>query len=135
MKFYETVFIVRQDATSSQVEGLAQQYTKTIEDLGGKVSKTELCGLRSLAYPIKKNKKGHYVLLNLALDGKHIQEIERQMRLNESLLRFLIIAVDELDNQPSVLMQQKSFENRRFDDDYDLLAPMPNNEEKKAEEA
>lgn len=119
MRFYEIVFIARQDATSAQVEGLAQQYTQVIEKLGGKVAKTELCGLRTLAYPIKKNKKGHYVLFNLGINPDQIAELERQMGLNESILRYLVVRIEEIDPQPSLLMQQKSFDNRRFDDDYD----------------
>lgn len=124
MRFYEIVFIARQDATSAQVEALAQQYTQVIEKLGGKVAKTELCGLRTLAYPIKKNKKGHYVLFNLGIEPQQIAELERQMSLNESILRYLVINIEELDPQPSLLMQQKSFDGRRFDDDYDM--PMSN---------
>ena len=84
MKLYETVFIVRQDATPAQVETLTQDYTKVIRSLGGEVNKTEFCGLRSLAYKIKKNGKGHYVLMNITADHKAIAEMERLMKLNES---------------------------------------------------
>lgn len=127
MRFYEVVLIARQDATSAQVEALAQQYTQVIEKLGGKVAKTELCGLRTLAYPIKKNKKGHYVLFNVAIEPQHIAELERQLGLNESILRYLSVRVEEIDPQPSLLMQQKSFDGRRFDDDYDMAPPSQNN--------
>jgi small subunit ribosomal protein S6 len=126
VRFYENVFVARQDITSTQVEGLAQQYAAIIEQFGGKVTKTELCGLRNLAYPIKKNKKGHYVLMNVAVKSEGMKEVERHMSLNENILRYLTIKVDVLDNNPSPLMQQKGFrdDQARYNDDYDddLLA-------------
>lgn len=109
MRYYETVFIARQDLASTQVEALSQQYTQVIRDKGGEVTKTEFCGLRTLAYPIKKNKKGHYVLLNIASKAEGIEEIERQMRLNEDILRYVSVRVEVLNNTPSPLMQQKSY--------------------------
>lgn len=120
MKLYETVFIVRQDATPAQVESLTQDYTKVIRSLGGEVNKTEFCGLRPLAYKIKKNSKGHYVLLNITAENKAIAEMERLMKLNESLLRHMTIRVDAHDPNPSALMQQRGFSSdrsRSFDDD------------------
>lgn len=120
MKLYENVFIVRQDATQAQVESLAQDYTKVIRNLGGEVHKTEFCGLRTLAYKIKKNKKGHYVLMNISADHKAILEMERLMKLNESVLRNMTIAVEAHDPNPSPLMQQRNFQmdrSRAFDDD------------------
>lgn len=113
MKFYETIFIARQDVTQGQVEALGQQYTQIIKDHGGEVSKTEFCGLRSLSYRIKKNRKGHYVLMNIVSNPDAITEMERQMRLNENILRFLTVKVEALDNNPSALMQQ-----RHYKDDY-----------------
>eukprot|EP01035_Chromulina_nebulosa_P046756 gene46756-63348_t len=98
MRFYETVFIARQDVTSNQVETLTQHYTGIIKAHGGEVSKTEFCGLRPLAYPIKKNKKGHYILMNIAVEASAVKEMERQMNLNEDILRYLTVRVDELDN-------------------------------------
>ena len=106
MKYYETVFVVRQDVTSQQVEALTANLTSIIKEHGGEVTKTEFCGLRPLAYEIKKNKKGHYVLLNIACKHEGIAEIERQMRLNEDVIRFLTINVESLDNNPSALMQR-----------------------------
>lgn len=120
MRFYENVFIARQDLTSNQIETLAQHYTAIVKEYGGEVSKTEFCGLRTLAYPIKKNKKGHYVLFNIAVDSKAITEMERQMRLNEDVLRFLTVRVDELDNNPSALMQNRHFREESYPQD-DLL--------------
>lgn len=126
MNFYETVFIVRQDSTPAQVESLAQDYTKIIRDHSGEVSKTEFCGLRALAYPIKKNKKGHYVLMNLQASPEGVTEMERMMKLNENVLRHMTVRVEELDPNPSALMQQKNFQpdrSRSFDDDQDDMAP------------
>lgn len=113
MKFYETIFIARQDLTQGQVEALGHQYTQIIKDHGGEVSKTEFCGLRSLSYRIKKNRKGHYALMNIVANPDAITEMERQMKLNENILRFLTVKVEALDNNPSVLMQQ-----RHYRDDY-----------------
>jgi small subunit ribosomal protein S6 len=121
MRFYETVFIARQDVTANQVESLAQQYTAVINDHGGEVSKTEFCGLRSLAYPIKKNKKGHYVLLNIAVESNGIKEMERQMHLNEDVLRYLTVRVDMLDKAPSAMMQNRNYREDQRNTSYDDL--------------
>ncbi|MDP3371541.1 MAG: 30S ribosomal protein S6 [Candidatus Paracaedibacteraceae bacterium] len=124
MRFYETVFIARQDVTSNQVETLAQHYTGIIKAHGGEVSKTEFCGLRGLAYPIKKNKKGHYILLNIAVESAGIKEMERQMNLNEDVLRYLTVRVEELDNSPSALMQSRHYrdDQRSTSDDVEIEA-------------
>lgn len=124
MRFYETVFIARQDVTSNQVEALAQQYTNVIKESGGQVAKTELCGLRQLAYKIKKNKKGHYVLLNYTCPAEAVVEMERQMHINEDVLRFLTVRVEGLDKNPSALMQQRSFrDSNNSYDDVDFAQP------------
>lgn len=106
MNFYEAVFIVKQDASSSHVESVAQEAVSIIKDHGGEVTKTEFCGLRNLAYPIKKCKRGHYVLLNIASEPEGIKEFERRARLSEDIIRFLIIKVEKLDNNPSALMKR-----------------------------
>lgn len=125
-RFYETVFIARQDITANQVDTLAQSYNKIIKDAGGQVAKTELCGLRNLAYAIKKNKKGHYVLLNYSADAATVADFENKMRLNEDILRYLTIRVEGLDKNPSILMQQKSFKETvtKYDevDDFEPLS-------------
>lgn len=124
MNVYETVFIVRQDATPAQVETLTNDYTKIIRDRGGEVSKTEFCGLRNLAYRIKKNRKGHYVLMNVSANSDAINEVERVMKINENILRFLTVRVDAHDPNPSSLMQQRNYQSdrpRSFDDDQDDL--------------
>lgn len=131
MNFYETVFIVRQDSTPAQVESLTQDYTKIIRDHGGEVSKTEFCGLRTLAYRVKKNRKGHYVLMNVQSSPAGVAEMERLMKLNENVLRHLTVRVEALDPNPSPLMQQKNFQAdraRTFNDDQDDLVTMTETE-------
>lgn len=107
MPYYESVFIARQDIASPQVETLAETFTKVIEDLGGRVTKRELWGLRTLSFRIKKNRKGHYVLLNIDAPPAAVHELERQMRINEDILRYLTIRVDELEEGPSAMVQNR----------------------------
>lgn len=133
MAYYESVFIARQDITASQVEGLTESFSKLIADQGGKVASAESWGLRSLAYRIKKNRKGHYVLLNIDAPGPAIHEMERQMRINEDVLRYLTIKVDAFEEGPSVIMQSRQRDDRprRYDNDQagntntDAPAPAP----------
>lgn len=107
MPFYENVFIARQDISAPQVDSLADDFSKIIEDQGGKVAKREYWGLRGLAYRIKKNRKAHYVLLNIDAPAQAVQEMERQMRLHEDVLRYLTLRVDELEEGPSAMMQSR----------------------------
>jgi len=115
MAFYETVFVARQDLSAAQVEALAANLTELITQGKGDVTKTEFCGLRTLAYSIKKNRKGHYVLFNIDAPSPAIVEMERQMRLNEDILRFLTLKIDKLDTNPSPLMQSKQSRDRRYE--------------------
>lgn len=118
MNCYETVFIARQDLTHAQVEMIANTFTQVIKDHKGEVSKTEFCGLRNLAYKIKKNKKGHYVLMNISCMPEGVQEMERQMKLSEDILRHLTVRVERLDPNPSKLMQRTYDDRyRSFEDD------------------
>jgi len=107
MSLYEAVFVARQDMALTQVEKLAEACSKTVEDLGGKVTKTEHWGLRALAYKINKNRKGYYVLLNIDAPGAAVIELDRTMRINEDVLRHLIVKVDELEAGPSAMMLAK----------------------------
>lgn len=126
MRFYECVFIARQDATGAQVENMAKHYTSVIKNDNGNVGKIEFCGLRNLAYPIKKNKKGHYVLMNVTAESKTIAEIERQMKLSEDVLRYLTVRVESLDDNPSALMQQRNFRDEKAKSSYEEdHAPAP----------
>ena len=113
MSYYEHVFIARQDVSAPQVDGLIEDFAKLIEEHGGKVTKKEYWGLRSLSYKIKKNRKGHYALMNLDAAPDAVLEMERQMRLNEDVLRYLTIRVDELEEGPSVIMQRGSARDER----------------------
>ena len=107
MRLYESVFIARQDISSTQVESMADEFAGIITNAGGKIHKREYWGLRSLAYRIKKNRKGHYIMFNLETDGETLKEYERIMRLNEDVLRFLNIRIEEVDENPSIIMQNK----------------------------
>lgn len=104
MPFYETVFIARQDLSAAQVEDLTKFFSDFITKGGGKITKTENWGLRSLAYRIKKNRKGHYVLIETDTPPVALIEMERNMRLHEDLLRYMSIKLDELSKGPSVMM-------------------------------
>jgi small subunit ribosomal protein S6 len=118
MAFYENVFIARQEISAAQVDALADQFTNVLTENGGAVKKKEYWGLKSLAYRIKKNRKGHYVLLNIDAPAAAVHEMERQMRINEDILRFLTVRVDELEEGPSAMLQSRGREDRprRFDD-------------------
>jgi small subunit ribosomal protein S6 len=115
MAFYETVFIARQELSAAQVEALAANLTDIIIQGQGEVTKTEFCGLRTLAYSIKKNRKGHYVLFNIEAPALALKEMERQMGLNEDILRHLTLKVEKLDAEPSPLMQSKQSRDRRYE--------------------
>ena len=106
MPFYETVFIVRQDYSDAQVKALTDDYQKIINDAGGKVHKIENWGLRTLAYRINKNRRGHYVLIESEVEAPAIHEMERTMRLNEDVLRFMSIRQKELSTGPSIMMEK-----------------------------
>lgn len=113
MRLYESVFIARQDITSAQVEAMADEFAEIITSAGGSIKKREYWGLRSLAYRIKKNRKGHYVMLNLESDSETLNEYERIMGLNEDILRFMTVSIDEVDEGPSIMMQAKSEKPQR----------------------
>lgn len=119
MRHYECVFVARQDVTGAQVETMAKHYTSIIKEKSGQVGKIEFCGLRNLAYPIKKNKKGHYVLMNVTASNDAIVEVERQMKLSEDILRYMTVAVEALDDNPSALMQQRSFRDEKAKSAFD----------------
>ena len=106
MAHYEHVFLARQDLSQAQVDALAEAATKIVEENDGKVTKTETWGLRTLAYKIQKNRKAHYVMLNIDAPGSTIAELERQTRINEDVLRFLTIRVDAHEEGPSVMMRK-----------------------------
>jgi small subunit ribosomal protein S6 len=106
MPLYEHVFLARQDASAQQVEELATQLTGVIESLGGKVTKTENWGVRSLTYRMNKNRKAHFVMFNIDGPAAVVAEIERQERINEDVIRYLTVRVDELEEGPSAMMRK-----------------------------
>jgi small subunit ribosomal protein S6 len=113
MPLYEHVFMARQDVTSQQVEAMIDQYKGVIEQNGGKVEKTEMWGVKSLAFRIKKNRKAHFTLFNFDAPATAVAEMERQMRINEDILRFMTIRMDALETEPSVMMQKRDRDERK----------------------
>ena len=113
MPLYECVLIARNDVTQQQVEAVADGIGTGLEADGGSVKKREYWGLRSLAYRVKKNRKGHYMLLGLDAKPAFITEMERLLRLNEDVLRFMTIRVDEIEEAPSAILSRKSDERER----------------------
>ena len=112
MPFYETVFIARQDVTGAQVEALADTFAGIVAEQGGKVTKKEYWGLRNLTYRIKKNRKGHYMLLNIDAPPAAVAEMERNMRISEDVLRLLTVKVEALEEGPSAMLQSRARDDR-----------------------
>lgn len=112
MPLYESVFIVRQDVTAAQVDALGDGFAKIVEENGGAMERREYWGLRTLSYRIKKNRKGHYVLFNMNAPSACLQEMERNMRLNEDVLRYMTIRLDDARADPSPIMQGKGDRER-----------------------
>src|SRR6476646_6583345 len=108
MALYDNVFIARQDVPTTQVEALTTQFSELVTGLGGTVSKKEYWGLRSLTFRIKKNRKGHYTLLNIDAPSAAVKELERTMSINEDIIRYLTVRVDKLEEGPSAVMQRSS---------------------------
>ena len=115
MALYEHVFLARQDMSAQQVDALIEQYKGVIESFGGKVGRIENWGLKSLTYRIKKNRKAHYALMDIDAPAAAIHEVERQMRINEDILRFMTVRVDELEEGPSAMMQKRDRDEERSD--------------------
>jgi small subunit ribosomal protein S6 len=113
MALYEHVFLARQDVSGQRVDELVSQYSGLIEAGGGKVAKTEYWGLKSLAFRVKKNRKAHYTLMNIDAPHAAVAEMERQMGINEDVLRFMTVRVEALEDEPSVQMQKKERDERR----------------------
>ncbi len=115
MPLYEHVYLARQDVTAQQVEELTAQYTGIIEQLGGKVEKHEYWGVKSLSYRMRKNRKAHFSLLNIDAPPAALTEVERQQRLNEDILRYITIRVDEHETGPSAMMRKVDRDRDRDD--------------------
>lgn len=112
MALYEHVFLARQDVSAQQVDALVEQYKGVIEAHGGKVGRVENWGLKSLTYRIKKNRKAHYALMDIDAPAAAIHEMERQMRINEDVLRYMTIAVEAHEDGPSAMMQKRDRDDR-----------------------
>jgi small subunit ribosomal protein S6 len=113
MPLYEHVFLARQDLAQAQVDALAENATKIIEDNKGKVVKTETWGLRSLAYRIQKNRKAHYVMLEFEAPAPVVAELERQTQINEDVIRYMTIRVDAHEAGPSAMMRRSERDRER----------------------
>jgi small subunit ribosomal protein S6 len=113
MALYEHIFLARQDVSAQQVEELTTALTEILTNNGGKVTKNEYWGVKTLSYRIRKNRKAHYSLLNIDAPHTAVAEMERQMRINEDILRFLTIRVDELEEGPSAMMQKRDRDDDR----------------------
>ena len=120
MPLYEHVFLARQDLSQAQVDALATTATEIVETNQGKVTKTETWGLKSLAYKIQRNRKAHFVLLNIDAPAGVVAELERQTAINEDIIRWLTVRVEEHEVEPSVQMrkQDRDRAKRREREDY-----------------
>ena len=112
MALYEHIYLARQDVTAQQVETMTEQFKSVIEANGGKVGKIEYWGVKSLAYRIKKNRKAHFTLINIDAPPAAITEMERQMGINEDILRLMTIRVEEHEEGPSAMMRKRDDSER-----------------------
>jgi small subunit ribosomal protein S6 len=115
MPLYEHVYLARQDLSAQQVEELTAQYKGVVEQMGGKVAKTEYWGVKSLTYRMRKNRKAHFTLMNIDAPAAAISEVERQERINEDVLRQLTIRVEEHEAEPSAMMRKADRDRDRDD--------------------
>jgi small subunit ribosomal protein S6 len=113
MPLYEHVYLARQDVTTQQVDELTAQFKSVSEEMGGRVANTEYWGVKSLSYRLRKNRKAHFTLMNLDAPPAAIAEMERQERLNEDVLRYLTVRVEEHESGPSAMMRKADRERDR----------------------
>jgi small subunit ribosomal protein S6 len=113
MAHYEHILLARPDVSPQQIDALIEDTTRTIQELGGTVGKTEYWGLRNLAYRVNKNRKAHYALMNIDAPAPAIHELERRLRINEDVIRFLTVRVEALDNEPSPILARREREERK----------------------
>jgi len=114
MPLYEHTFIARQDISPQQVEDLAREFSSIIENNGGKIARAEYWGLRNLAYRVKNNRKGHYVLLNIDAPSDAVKEMERNIRLNDDVIRNMTVRVEEIEDGASAVMRSRSSNDARM---------------------
>jgi small subunit ribosomal protein S6 len=113
MAFYEHVLIARPDVSTQQIEALMEDLSRVIEENGGKIVKNEYWGLRNLAYRVRKNRKGHYALLNIEAPAIAVQELDRKQRINEDVIRFLTVRVESHDADPSPVLARRERDEKR----------------------
>jgi len=113
MAFYESVLAFRGDLSESQVKDKAKKFADAITELKGKVKSTEFWGLKNLAYVIRKNRRAHYVMMNVEIDGAAVQEYERRLRIDEDVIRFLDVNVPQLADAPSIMMRKPETEEEQ----------------------
>ena len=106
MAFYENIFIARQELGDKEIEKTIENYKKILEKNKANLVDTELWGLRNLAYKIEKNKKGRYIVLKIDGNGQAIQELERNMRIDENIIRYLSLKTDSINTEPSILAKK-----------------------------
>ena len=137
MALYEHVFIARQDISAQQVEGLTDMIQAVLEENGGKITKNEYWGLKSLAYRVKKNRKGHYSLLNIDASHEAVSELERRISLNDDIIRHMTIRVDEHETDESIQMRNKNRDERRGSrrDDDERRGPRREQEDREGDES
>ena len=112
MALYEHIFLARQDLPQQKVDQLVEAYKELIENKGGKVGRIESWGLRPLAYRIQKNRKAHYILMDLDAPNEAIEELEHQERINENVLRYITVRVKEHEEGPSAMLSRREREDR-----------------------
>lgn len=132
MGFYETIFIARQDLAATQVEALISKLSSLVQDQGGEIEKTEYIGLRTLAYLIRKNSKGHYALMSITAEPAAVKELERVMRINEDILRFLTVKVDQHEKGPSALLKASRYQREEYGDNTFASGDRADHTEKRA---
>jgi small subunit ribosomal protein S6 len=125
MALYEHVFLVRQDVSSAQVDTLTDQFKAIIEERGGTIAKREYWGVKSLSFRIKKNRKAHYSLLNIDAEHDAVAEMERQMHLNEDVIRFMTLRVKEHEESPSAMVRSRGGRDDRRGPRGDSRPPRP----------
>ena len=135
MALYEHTFMARQDISAQQVEDLTTHFKGVLEENGGKIGRVENWGLKSLQYRINKNRKAHYVLMDVDAPGAAIHELERQMRIHEDVLRYLTIKVDAFEEGPSAMMKRSDRDDRGSRGERSERAPRPAREENSGDEA
>src|SRR5499426_855606 len=115
MPLYEHVFLARQDVSAQQVEELTTQLKGVIEQMGGKITKLEQWGVKSLSYRLRKNRKAHFTFMNIDAPPPALNEIERQQRISEDVLRYLTVRVEEHEDGPSAMMRKADRDRERDD--------------------